>query len=1334
MEKINKLKNPMVARGLAVCNCMCSFMTIILLCAGVIIPRNFTFDQLRQGHSEMNLDNGHVYKSYTSAARTLGLQSPLSGRMNCDDFYQRYVANDTFKFCRGVNKLGANSINRFPNDQGFITESTKSMSPICDADRPDESYVGPRGTNSMPVWFDDPLDWALGTAYYREKQPERDAMYSSCMNNKYKPYAVLVWGVLYFIAITVASIVFAFKPRQEKSMILFVAIVLLLVTLLQIRIENTDQVSARLRFRNCHKDQLAKEDYYGKVPPSKSLVQDRHNGKCVFTSTNAQYATCTKDMSLLDPQKLKYDCKGRTAACTEKVLRTDKNGVDKIVSKAPKDWFGKHNNALNKTIKWDEQAGDDPENPTYRWCIECTAGSEDSSNAWVLPAQPPSVSAPFVSGDPNCPTPDGGLCFTSKGYPELLQGPSPGTGYSGSCTVNIQQEGKLKVEKFDVSEDTMTYRVAAETDAQTGNILVNAIEEEFKGKSGPNNLHVKAGSRLTFAHGADTVHGFKICIVPQSLVPSPIDTQPSTTVMSFGRGNQEGGEAPDVWLAPTGAQCAWSYTNLDGEELLGLPTDEAAHQLFPPLEKQAAQTCINKNAVGLGSFKMNDKKEMYKFKETETELDSYSQFLVEYGTSEFCFTPDAQSLFSSRRPATLGRQMYPNCVNDNYEHKCYVKRKTSASSTVKDQNGIDVPVGGDGAGNNTCYVTTAEETDCVCKCTDIDKAIGWCTTTNPDDEATSIYEMAVDHPLYYICKDKNVCEEKDEINQECDWLGDATLAAPPQQEARTFFTLENAMCANRDTHSSTDVDYCTSKSQLGSKYFFGGDCSSGMEDATITSQEDEEALAKNLWENDNQGIGNQNTFWIGLEAKIYKNSSSDETGNTGAYAYSSTKHWNPTNEDAWVRSDGISSGVTGKRKSAPSYLPKDYDTVVNQRDFSKNDTSKCTAGEPYPDSLEVANGKASSCDNLNPEQWTCAAGWAPVKRPGNGNGYTCFEGGTIDIWISEADYFPFHPDPAPSVWSWDLHVPPPAAANCGSSCTLAVMASLGPIRVNGQLPPNARLKDYKTTGKLSFGYARKSSSAQTLCRQRSIYSDNCVVNTELECINKYTECNDEQEAAWKIKAEKAKYQYAFPSTVTAAGTNPNAGICFTSFDGKLVDPVALTYYQATNCLITGLVFGYFVLLFTSLLACQMALSAGSPSPNNGTRPTSSTNNPLSQAPRSETELSNVVSVPMPVLPPRSNEEAPFKKKNKSLKSKRKSKTGKMAVGGPPPPLVSGTKPPGAKPPPMAKPPPVTKPPSMAPALAPLKPGWAEFVHEESGRKYYYNAQTKENVWDRTMAS
>jgi hypothetical protein len=520
MEKINKLKNPMVARGLAVCNCMCSFMTIILLCAGVIIPRNFTFDQLRQGHSEMNLDNGHVYKSYTSAARTLGLQSPVSGRMNCDDFYQRYVANDTFKFCRGVNKLGANSINRFPNDQGFITESTKSMSPICDADRPDESYVGPRGTNSMPVWFDDPLDWALGTAYYREKQPERDAMYSSCMYRKYRPYAVLVWGVLYFIAITVASIVFAFKPRQEKSMILFVAIVLLLVTLLQIRIENTDQVQIRDSFRNCHKDQLAKEDYYGKVPPSEYLVQDRHNGKCVFTSTNAQYATCTKDMSLLDPQKLKYDCKGRTAACTEKVLRTDKNGVDRIVSKAPKDWFGKHDNALNKTIKWDEQAGDDPENPTYRWCIECTAGSEDSSKAWDVPAQPTSITTtPFASS--NCPTTPNGLCFTSLGYPDLVQA------NTGSCIVNIRQEGILKVEKFDIKTDTLTYHVDAVPDTD-GNILVNAIDEEFKGKSGPNNLHVKAGSTLEFVQGGETVHGFKICIAPQSLVPSPI-TQHSLT-------------------------------------------------------------------------------------------------------------------------------------------------------------------------------------------------------------------------------------------------------------------------------------------------------------------------------------------------------------------------------------------------------------------------------------------------------------------------------------------------------------------------------------------------------------------------------------------------------------------------------------------------------------------------------------------------------------------------------------------------------------------------------------------------------------------------------------
>jgi hypothetical protein len=145
------------------------------------------------------------------------------------------------------------------------------------------------------------------------------------------------------------------------------------------------------------------------------------------------------------------------------------------------------------------------------------------------------------------------------------------------------------------------------------------------------------------------------------------------------------------------------------------------------------------------------------------------------------------------------------------------------------------------------------------------------------------------------------------------------------------------------------------------------------------------------------------------------------------------------------------------------------------------------------------------------------------------------------------------------VWSWDLHLPPPAHENCNgqsgaAECTLAATASL---------------KDYKATGKLSIGFQVKTTRAQTLCRQRSIYSDNCEVNTELECINKYTECNDEQEAAWKIKAEKAKYQYAFPSSVPASGTNPISGICFTSFDGKLVDPVALTYYQATNCLVSN---------------------------------------------------------------------------------------------------------------------------------------------------------------------
>jgi hypothetical protein len=71
--------------------------------------------------------------------------------------------------------------------------------------------------------------------------------------------------------------------------------------------------------------------------------------------------------------------------------------------------------------------------------------------------------------------------------------------------------------------------------------------------------------------------------------------------------------------------------------------------------------------------------------------------------------------------------------------------------------------------------------------------------------------------------------------------------------------------------------------------------------------------------------------------------------------------------------------------------------------------------------------------------------------------------------------------------------------------------------------------------------------------------------------------------------------------------------------------------------------------------------------------------------------------------------------------------GKAAVGGPPPLVVQ--KPPGAKPP--SEKPPVTQ---KRASQKPLAPGWSEFVHEQSGKKYYYNSQTKENVWDRTMAT
>merc|ERR1719329_1034612 len=169
-------------------------------------------------------------------------------------------------------------------------------------------------------------------------------------------------------------------------------------------------------------------------------------------------------------------------------------------------------------------------------------------------------------------------------------------------------------------------------------------------------------------------------------------------------------------------------------------------------------------------------------------------------------------------------------------------------------------------------------------------------------------------------------------------------------------------------------------------------------------------------------------------------------------------------------------------------------------------------------------------------------------------------------------------------------------------------------------------------------------------------------------------------------------------------TDPSVAICFSSYDGKYQDPVALSMYQSTNSLITGLVFGYFTLFITSLLACQMALSADTPqlsgSSNTGSGMMSNTSNPLNR---------------------QSEQELPTTKNSTTMKMKRGSKAKRSSKANVPP-LIASAKPLGAKPP-------TGVPPPKSPTKA-LPANWSEFVHEETGKYYYYNKETKETVWVR----
>ena len=401
--------------------------------------------------------------------------------------------------------------------------------------------------------------------------------------------------------------------------------------------------------------------------------------------------------------------------------------------------------------------------------------------------------------------------------------------------------------------------------------------------------------------------------------------------------------------------------------------------------------------------------------------------------------------------------------------------------------------------------------------------------------------------------------------------------------------------------------------------------------ATVTSVQDEKSLSKFLFTAKHlvpdlygKEYGKENSwFWTGHQNSVKLNKTSDTYVNGGTP--NESPNWN--DRPAWERSDGIGRGSSGEYKTAPSYEILRYGTVVKDGDFSNFDDDKCTALLDYPQNIN--NGSSSNC-NSNPQSddgtiteqtWTCASGYAPigwnkcktVREPAGEScktkGYTCFPGGTSSIWV-ENDYFLFHTkDQLQNDWKWDIQLPP---IHDGSKL-------YGYGKQYGWVKSNYKENKVWNWGMYNADIVVKTLSdtvtfkdlpgPMVLCRERSVFSDHCTISTEGKCINKYAKCNAAQTEHFNWLGDQYKHKLALPGSdyvpaslyrtggiavhslrmiSTKKLNDPTTPLCFGSWNGNYTDWTALQYFQGSSSLITGLVFGYFTLFLTSLLACQMA--------------------------------------------------------------------------------------------------------------------------------------------------
>tara|TARA_B100000795_G_scaffold210937_1_gene164552 strand:- start:173 stop:3100 length:2928 start_codon:yes stop_codon:yes gene_type:complete len=248
--------------------------------------------------------------------------------------------------------------------------------------------------------------------------------------------------------------------------------------------------------------------------------------------------------------------------------------------------------------------------------------------------------------------------------------------------------------------------------------------------------------------------------------------------------------------------CVWVHTALPIIEQPGTS----------PTMKVKANTCINRfDLVRKIDTHSCQKLSTATKEDDDTKIQSYPEFLFEYGHPSKCHVPE------NKKEGTTGQLngvKYPDCVYENYE-KCYVRRATTATFEfqlpVKGATKEFVPQlrGGPSTGSNTCVTQYNNATSCFCSCSEQDYLQKRCERTE-----NGIGIMFDNHTNGIQCSKSATCAAGSG-NEYCYFLG----AQSTEDESMKRYVAENNLCKNRQTTEPKLSNYCTSKIQTGGKYY-----------------------------------------------------------------------------------------------------------------------------------------------------------------------------------------------------------------------------------------------------------------------------------------------------------------------------------------------------------------------------------------------------------------------------------------------------------------------------------------------------------------------------------